>query len=95
MHPLQAARGVVQRVTLPDGRVVDLRIPEGLSTETLKASPKAGLNAPLAIAMLLEGVDLFSGGGLVSYAHTAADIDFTIEAFDRSLSRLRAEGLLA
>ncbi len=44
--------------------------------------------------MALEGVDLFHGGGLLSIAHTSDDIDFTIEAFDKSLSRMHADGLL-
>jgi glutamate-1-semialdehyde 2,1-aminomutase len=72
----------------------DLRAPEGPSPATLKASGKAGLAGPLSLAMLLEGVDLFNSGGLVSVAHTADDIDFTIEAFERSLLRMRLEGLL-
>jgi glutamate-1-semialdehyde 2,1-aminomutase len=45
-------------------------------------------------AMLLEGVDLMHTGALVSAAHTPEDIAFTIEAFDRALTRLEAEGLL-
>ena len=49
---------------------------------------------PLAIAMALEGVDLFHGGGLLSIAHTKDDIDFTIDAFDKSLTRLQTEGIL-
>ena len=70
----------------------DLRAPEGVSAETLKASSKAGLAQPLTIAMELEGVDLFSTGGMLSIAHTEADVDFTIAAFDRAVSRLRLDG---
>jgi hypothetical protein len=44
--------------------------------------------------MLLEGVDLFNAGGLLSVAHTPDDIDFTIAAFERSVLRIREEGLL-
>jgi len=73
----------------------DLRTPEGISPATLKASGKAGLAGPLSAAMLLEGVDLFNTGGLLSIAHTPDDIDFTIEAFDRSISRLKRDALLA
>lgn len=72
----------------------DLRAPEGVSSDVLKKSGGAGLATPLAIAMSLEGVDLFHGGGLLSIAHTSDDIDFTVEAFDRSLSRMKADGLL-
>jgi glutamate-1-semialdehyde 2,1-aminomutase len=73
----------------------DLRSPEGLAPATLKSSGKAGLMTPVAIGMLLEGVDLFSGGGLLSTAHTEADVDFTIAAFERTIKRLREDGLLA
>ena len=73
----------------------DLRAPEGISSDVLKSSGKAGLNTPLAIAMAIEGVDLFNGGGLLSIAHTEKDIDFTIEAFDNALTRLQADGKLS
>lgn len=72
----------------------DLRRPEGVDGETLKASAKAGLAMPLAMAMELEGVDLFAGGGMLSAAHTTDDVTFTVEAFDRALSRLRQSGYL-
>jgi glutamate-1-semialdehyde 2,1-aminomutase len=72
----------------------DLRVPEGPSPETLKASAKAGLAQPLSVAMELEGVDLFSGGGMLSVAHTEDDVRFTVEAFDRAVSRLRQDGYL-
>ncbi len=70
----------------------DLQIPEGISPETLKASAKAGRSGPLSVAMELEGVDLFGGGGLLSVRHTPEDIEFTISAFDRSLDRLVEDG---
>jgi glutamate-1-semialdehyde 2,1-aminomutase len=72
----------------------DMRVPEGVDAATLKSSGKAGANAPLALAMQLEGVDLFNGGGLLSTAHTDEDVDFTVEAFDRSLQRLRLDGFI-
>lgn len=72
----------------------DLRVPEGVAPATLKASGKAGLAGPLNTAMLLEGVDLFNTGGLLSVKHTADDADFTIAAFDRAVQRLRLEGQL-
>lgn len=86
---------VILGYDVPNRVAGDMRAPEGIPAEVLKASGKAGLNTPLAIAMALEGVDLFNGGGLLSIAHTEADIDFTIEAFDRSLTRLQADGKLA
>jgi glutamate-1-semialdehyde 2,1-aminomutase len=45
--------------------------------------------------LLLEGVELFSGGGMVSVAHTEDHIDETISAFDRALGRIEVEGAFA
>lgn len=73
----------------------DLRFPEGIPAHVLKASGKAGLGSPLALAMAIEGVDLFGGGGLLSVAHTNEDVDDTIEALGRSLTRLQEAELLA
>jgi glutamate-1-semialdehyde 2,1-aminomutase len=72
----------------------DLRTPEGIPAATLKSSGKAGLATQLSLGMLLEGVDLFNAGGLLSVTHTADDIDFTVEAFERTLGRMRQEGLV-
>jgi glutamate-1-semialdehyde 2,1-aminomutase len=83
---------VILGYDVPNRTAGDLRAPEGIPADVLKASGKAGLNTPLAIAMALEGVDLFNGGGLLSIAHTESDIDFTIDAFDKSLTRLQADG---
>ena len=52
------------------------------------------LAAALRQAMLLEGVDLMHTGALVSAAHTPGDIAFTVEAFDRALTRLERAGML-
>ncbi len=79
---------------VPNRTAGDLRAPEGIPSDVLKKSGGAGLATPLAISMALEGVDLFHGGGLLSTAHTSDDIDFTIQAFDKSLSRMHADGLL-
>ena len=49
----------------------------------------------LRIAMLNHGVDLKGWrGGLTSAAHTQADVDFTLDAWRRSLRDLQDEGLL-
>ncbi len=71
----------------------DLRAPEGVSQQTLKGTGSSALTGPLVQGMLLEGVDLFNSGGLLSTAHTAADVDHTIAAFDRVLGRMEDEGL--
>ncbi|MGB6836441.1 MAG: aspartate aminotransferase family protein [Dehalococcoidia bacterium] len=44
--------------------------------------------------MLNENVHLMRTGGLLSSAHTDADVDATIEAFRRTLAAMREEGLL-
>jgi hypothetical protein len=55
------------------------------------------LGAKLHLAMLLNGVDYSRGSaiGWLNAAMTDADIDQMVDAFDRSLDRLRCEGALA
>jgi glutamate-1-semialdehyde 2,1-aminomutase len=72
----------------------DLRRPEGVATEDLKKSNTTPQHGALHIGMLLEGIDLFAGGGMLSVAHTAADVDTAIAAFDRVLERLQDEGIV-
>ena len=62
-----------------------------LTLEKLKGKDERVL-AKLRLAMLLHGVDLKGfRGGLVSAAHTAADVEFTIDAFRKSLRMLKEE----
>ena len=70
----------------------DLRSPRGVSAAELKASPGSRANGLLYPGLLLEGVELFNGGGMVGVAHSDVDIDSTIEAFDRVLARIETEG---
>jgi glutamate-1-semialdehyde 2,1-aminomutase len=79
---------------VPNRTAADLRAPARLSPSTLKTDGRAALANVLGAATLLEGVDLFNAGGLLSVAHTPADIDFTIAAFERAVLRIRDEGLL-
>jgi glutamate-1-semialdehyde 2,1-aminomutase len=72
----------------------DLQLPEGISAAKLKASGKAGLATPLSLGMAIEGIDLFNGGGMFCVAHTQADVDQTIAAFDHVLGRMKDEGLV-
>ena len=44
--------------------------------------------------MLNEGVDLMGAGGMVSFAHSEADVDHTVEAFRKTISSMKAESLL-
>ncbi|MBA2520224.1 MAG: aminotransferase class III-fold pyridoxal phosphate-dependent enzyme [Chloroflexia bacterium] len=70
----------------------DLRAPAGFSpTELVKAADTA-LNTRLHLGLMLEGVELFHGGGFLSIRHTEDDVDQTIAAFDRVLGRLDEEG---
>lgn len=71
----------------------DLRYPEGVSSEALKMSGFNALASSLAQGMLLEGVDLFSAGGMLSTAHTEADINHLVNAMNRVLDRMEDEGL--
>jgi glutamate-1-semialdehyde 2,1-aminomutase len=54
------------------------------------------LGAKLHLAMLINGVDFNRGSGIgwLNGAMTDADVDRMIEAFDRSIARLRDEGSL-
>ena len=70
----------------------DMRAPEGVSAEALKTSGQSRHNALLHLGMLIEGVELFNGGGMLGTAHTPDDIDQTIAAFGRVLDRMVAEG---
>jgi glutamate-1-semialdehyde 2,1-aminomutase len=65
-----------------------------LRIESFKGKNESAL-AKLRLAMLVNGVDLKGWrGGIVSAAHTQADVDLTLEAWRRSLRALRDEGEL-
>lgn len=83
-------------------------LPEHIVAENSAESALAALPAPLQArllaaakgpetqvvrrAMLLEGVDLMRTGGFLSLAHTADDLQRTLQAFDRALVRLADAG---
>jgi glutamate-1-semialdehyde 2,1-aminomutase len=73
-----------QDLGLDDYRLDEARLDRGMGP----------LGAKLHLAMLLNGVDYNrgSGTGWLNGAMTDADIDAIIDAFGRSLDRLRAEG---
>jgi glutamate-1-semialdehyde 2,1-aminomutase len=65
-----------------------------ITPESLKGRDEAMLGK-LRLAMLNHGVDLKGWrGGIVSAAHTQADVDVTVEAWRESLRDMKAEGLL-
>jgi glutamate-1-semialdehyde 2,1-aminomutase len=68
--------------------------PGRLDAATPKRGTTGALYHALHCGMLLEGVHLFHACGFVSAAHTEADVDRMITAFDRVVPRLQAEGLL-
>jgi glutamate-1-semialdehyde 2,1-aminomutase len=73
----------------------DLHTPEGVSTEFLKGSGGDKLGMAFEIGMLLEGVHVFHSGGLLSIRHTDADVEFTVNAAEKVLSAMKAEGAFA
>jgi glutamate-1-semialdehyde 2,1-aminomutase len=56
--------------------------------------PDHTIHHAMQAGMLLEGVHFFRGAGFVSTAHTEADVERTVTAFERVLRRLRADGLV-
>jgi glutamate-1-semialdehyde 2,1-aminomutase len=70
----------------------DMRAPQGVPAETLKASAQTPLNGTLRLGMMVEGVELFTPGGMIGAAHTVEDIDETVAAFGRVLDRMIGEG---
>jgi glutamate-1-semialdehyde 2,1-aminomutase len=75
-----------QELGLDDYRMDEARLDRGMGA----------LGARLHLAMLLSGVDYNrgAGSGWLNGAMTDADIDFMIDAFGRSLDRLRGDGAL-
>lgn len=63
------------------------------ATDVQRLMAGRGAVNTLRRAMLLNGVDLMRAGGFTSGAHTEADIDATVAAFDASLEMLQREGL--
>jgi glutamate-1-semialdehyde 2,1-aminomutase len=60
---------------------------------TLKGAKAETVHA-FRMAMLLNGIDTMRQGGLLSSAHSPADIDRTLDAFGKTLSTLKEERIL-
>jgi len=71
----------------------DIRNPM-LPPEVLKTGADKSLAKLFQLSMLVEGVDFFHLGGLVSSAHMDEDIEKTVRAFEVTVKRLRKEGIL-
>ncbi len=67
---------------------------ERLDADTLKRGVAGALSDALHAGMLLHGVHLFHACGFLSDAHTDADVDRSIAAFDAVIPELQAEGLV-
>jgi glutamate-1-semialdehyde 2,1-aminomutase len=63
-----------------------------LSPEVLKTGAEKKLARLFQLSMLIEGIDIFHLGGLVSSAHTDEDIEKTIKAFEVTVNRLKKVG---
>jgi glutamate-1-semialdehyde 2,1-aminomutase len=59
----------------------------------LKA-PDPALRDAFRATMQLEGVDLNGLAGLTASVHTEEDLDHVVDAFDRTLDRLKRQGLI-
>ncbi len=57
--------------------------------------PRQELVHAFRVGMLLNGVDTMRASGLVASAHTPADVEQTIEAFDKTLGLLKEARLVA
>ena len=64
-----------------------------LSGQPAKSGLGGAAGDALGQALLNEGVHLISGGGFTSAAHTEADIEQTVAAFDAAIGAVAAEGL--
>jgi glutamate-1-semialdehyde 2,1-aminomutase len=66
-----------------------------VQADLLKTDKREDMLNKLRVAMLLHGVDLLGWrGGVVSAAHTRAEVDQTVEAWRASLRLMRDEGEL-
>ena len=101
----QGMREVLQRRGVPGAVVGDCSAYNAfLGAEIATAIEKRdvetimGARGPTAMlmrkAMLLEGVDWMRTGGLISIMHGDAEIEFTVNAFDRAIERVQAEGAI-
>ncbi len=60
----------------------------------LKGANDPVLTRALRCGMLLNGIDSTGSGGMTMTAHTEADIQKTIEAFDKTITWMKRDGLL-
>ncbi len=68
-------------------------LPYGGAFDKLEVSHPARLVHSFRIGMLLNGVDLPTLGGLVSAAHTEADVEAAVQAVANTIELLKEEGI--
>ncbi len=91
-------RHAVAGVVLGEASVFQILLGEGMdeavqTTDVQRLMAGRGAVNTLRKAMLVNGVDLMRSGGFTSIVHEDEEISKTVEAFDRSLEALQAEGL--
>ena len=68
--------------------------PRDIERERFSAGIKPEVQRLLNLALLDHGVQIFGSGGMASSVHTSAEVDHTIEAWNRSLRELLDAGAL-
>jgi glutamate-1-semialdehyde 2,1-aminomutase len=70
-------------------------LPEPIAAAELKQGGDPTILATLRLALINRGIDFMRGrSGFLSLAHTLADIDTTVAAFDAALGDMATEGIL-
>jgi len=78
---------------LPNTKAKDFD-PYKYDYQKLKGANDPILSQNLRCGMLLNGVDSTAGGGMAMAAHTEEDIEKTVEAFDKTISWMKRDGLI-
>lgn len=74
--------------------VDDSFVPYDNDFDRLDRKHDARLGHAFRCALLLNGVDWFGWGAMTTAAHTDDDVHFTINAFERAIDVLRADGFI-
>ena len=64
-------------------------------TDSMDKGSLAPVGGSYMTAMLVNGVHMMGGGGMLSEAHSEDDVDFIIDAFDKSVTMLKDDGHLS
>jgi glutamate-1-semialdehyde 2,1-aminomutase len=84
--------------TNPDNRPLEPTAfdAEAVPVEWFKGDKRESLLAKMRLGMLVHGIDLKGWrGGIVSAAHTEADVEWTLDAWRKTLRILKEEGDLS